>query len=494
MNRFALKNGLAQSDLDFANFKPTNADLSLYAGANMTWNTSTKKFDAASGGGGGSGIPGVFKNVMTAPYNATGNGTTDDTLAIQSAINDVFTAGGGTVFFPRPSAFYLCNGAFDATTNSILKIPLAAALTDAPRVVRLQGEVSPMWGTYSADGFAVKLKTTRNDGTGTCPSFLAGGAASYFGSDMDPRNMNQVRLEIKNLRFDVTGDTMFGLRLDSTGMAILEDVAVLGPALGNAHGTVGIAMPRFVNMSQSQASRILSFGFDKGMVAGELFVLQWAYLSNCNVGILFNGGNGPCFRAHVVCDTCSTGVRFANVPPLYAGSATVDMIYFHEHNPSAPTVYDIDDASNAGGGIIKWAVSQASTSGINAIPLVVNGGANLQLLRFDRGNDPVFNSLKAATVNATSVFQVNGTPLAASHLSNGVSGTGGVALTAGPSLTAPRVISETVATLPGSPAPGQLSCVTDGAASLAWGATLAGGGSTKYLVWWNGVNWTVAGK
>lgn len=38
-------------------------------------------------------------NVKEAPYNAAGNGTTDDTSAIQSAINDA--AGGGVVFFPR---------------------------------------------------------------------------------------------------------------------------------------------------------------------------------------------------------------------------------------------------------------------------------------------------------------------------------------------------------------------------------------------------------
>jgi hypothetical protein len=52
----------------------------------------------------------------------------------------------------------------------------------------------------------------------------------------------------------------------------------------------------------------------------------------------------------------------------------------------------------------------------------------------------------------------------------------------------------TVAALPASPATGQLASVTDGAASLAWGAIVTGGGSTTYLVWWNGTNWTVAGK
>jgi hypothetical protein len=51
----------------------------------------------------------------------------------------------------------------------------------------------------------------------------------------------------------------------------------------------------------------------------------------------------------------------------------------------------------------------------------------------------------------------------------------------------------TVATLPAAVA-GMVAYVTDGTAALAWGATVTGGGSTKYLVWYNGTNWTVAGK
>jgi hypothetical protein len=49
-----------------------------------------------AGSGGGSGYT---VSVRSAPYSATGNGTTDDTTAIQNAINAVNTAGGGTVFF-----------------------------------------------------------------------------------------------------------------------------------------------------------------------------------------------------------------------------------------------------------------------------------------------------------------------------------------------------------------------------------------------------------
>ena len=47
-----------------------------------------------------------------------------------------------------------------------------------------------------------------------------------------------------------------------------------------------------------------------------------------------------------------------------------------------------------------------------------------------------------------------------------------------------------------SPAIGAMVVVTDGDSGLAWGATVinSGSGATKYMVWYNGTNWTVAGK
>ena len=50
----------------------------------------------------------------------------------------------------------------------------------------------------------------------------------------------------------------------------------------------------------------------------------------------------------------------------------------------------------------------------------------------------------------------------------------------------------TVATLPAG-AGGQLAFVTDGASGQAWASIISGGGSARYLVWFNGANWTVVG-
>jgi len=49
------------------------------------------------------------------------------------------------------------------------------------------------------------------------------------------------------------------------------------------------------------------------------------------------------------------------------------------------------------------------------------------------------------------------------------------------------------ASLPASPVAGELAYVTDSNTAV-WGATVAGGGANKVLVWYNGTNWTVAGK
>lgn len=59
-----------------------------------------------------------FYNVMASPYNAVGDGTTDDASAIQSAVTAASTAGGGVVFVPGKT--FLVGSMIDLKTNVTL--------------------------------------------------------------------------------------------------------------------------------------------------------------------------------------------------------------------------------------------------------------------------------------------------------------------------------------------------------------------------------------
>lgn len=106
----------------------------------------------------------------------------------------------------------------------------------------------------------------------------------------------------------------------------------------------------------------------------------------------------------------------------------------------------------------------------------------------EAGTYPVLNS--AASANS-GVF-LNGLSVGFS-----ISGTARLDVTTGAVtfLVPPIPPTYTVSTLP-TPAAGMIAYVTDGDGSLAWGATVVntGAGATKYLVWWNGTNWTVFAK
>jgi hypothetical protein len=60
-----------------------------------------------------------YINVRCPPYNATGDGITDDTLSIQRALDDVGNGGGGIVFVPEGN--YLIESQLSIPNATVLK-------------------------------------------------------------------------------------------------------------------------------------------------------------------------------------------------------------------------------------------------------------------------------------------------------------------------------------------------------------------------------------
>jgi polygalacturonase len=72
---------------------------------------------------------GGWFNVQSTPYGAVGDGTTDDTAAIQHAIEDAKMAGGGVVYLPPCSAGYLVNTDSSNPYNSNKGLTLYSRIT-----------------------------------------------------------------------------------------------------------------------------------------------------------------------------------------------------------------------------------------------------------------------------------------------------------------------------------------------------------------------------
>lgn len=173
-------------------------------------------------------------------------------------------------------------------------------------------------------------------------------------------------------------------------------------------------------------------------------------------------------------------------------------------------------------GILRLDSGVGATSGnavTNAIDIIANGAQLNAGIRFGSGALTTVGGLNQAIqlpenyalvwyhaassvsaieyVDTSGFFQYNSNgynlkvagSLVSQILSTGLSITGAISAS-----TTIRPGTFTVATLPAAGTAGRYAYVTDGGAALAWGATVTGSGTAKYLVWDNGTNWTVSGK
>lgn len=200
--------------------------------------------------GGGYG----FYNVRLAPYNAAGDGVTDDTVAIQAAVDDCVAAGGGVVFFPR--------GTYKVTSCiSILR----------GRGVTLQGVsryASKIVGSgLGGDGVIcpqscrdTRIEHLYLDGGGTTGAIIE--SSRIDGGSFSGRNL---RVSDCKVGGDASSSAAYGIRI-GTGADINQDIMVVDD-VEFAHVGTGI-----------QAA-------DSGSKNSFLHMFSKLSFSSCDVGI-----------------------------------------------------------------------------------------------------------------------------------------------------------------------------------------------------------------
>lgn len=106
---------------------------------------------AGQDGQDGAGAMPGHHNVLD--YGAVGDGVTDDTASIQSALDQCLTDGGGEVFFPGQGRVYSIDGPLRIYRNTTLtQAPDSVIRRDAAGTMLLNGDAEQNFGGYSGHG------------------------------------------------------------------------------------------------------------------------------------------------------------------------------------------------------------------------------------------------------------------------------------------------------------------------------------------------------
>lgn len=311
--------------------------------------------------GGGS----VF-DVMDPLFGATGDGVTDDTVAIQAAITAAYTAGGGTIYFPP--GVYVIGGALQDTGafNGQLLLPDVAASSAVDHIVltfkgALRPGFHPLFGDAVplAAGLSV-LKSTLTGASGTA-ACISGGNAIASASDG-----NNLEVNIENLVCLAPDDPTFtfwnlqpcqggevhGLQISTPGAAVGT------PTLPTHTNAYAIKLPQALFANNIHIDGLAAGGFYTGVLWGELTESTGPLI----LGPTYYGIEIPLtYYPGIIFQLTATNVvrviRPTGAPSGHKASHGLDILQYVRESAgsgSFNTEYDLYDPSNYGSGYIRY--------------------------------------------------------------------------------------------------------------------------------------------
>jgi len=152
---------------------PSNDELLAYDSGSGKWINQTASEAGLLTADAGKGCYNV------SAYGAKGDGTTDDTTAIQNAINAATAAGGGTVVFPYPSNYYRVSSKITLDSNITL-----LGLGDRPLIYNDGDTAEPIFeavGTPSSRKSDIKIENLSiRNGTASTGDYTSGKNGLFF--------------------------------------------------------------------------------------------------------------------------------------------------------------------------------------------------------------------------------------------------------------------------------------------------------------------------
>jgi len=328
-------------------------------------------------------------------YGAVHDNSTDDTIAIQSALSACVTGGGGTVYFP--AGIYKIAGAFQTNVggtnmNSQLYIPTNDF--DTNRVtIKLIGEEVPNM-TQSAtinnatESYVVPgtkgtiLRSTQT--TSTANSYVI---ASQGNSTSIYANFNYNNVWIENIQIQLAVDGNKKVSVGGIGCLegsnnVIKNCTVFPWANTLVDGAsptnrcVGICLPA-VNCEQSNIIENCSVGgLTSGFYMTDHAVLNDVYSFGCINGIEV----GPNLLVATIikagCNYCQNQITFSG------GLSTVNALCLNVENFTQNLWYDfaygVVDTNNYGRGTINFFFNHGSV--LDNAAFTKNGGTKLQCI------------------------------------------------------------------------------------------------------------------
>jgi len=323
-----------------------------------------------------SGGTGVYNAKL---YGLVGNGTTDDTAALQALINLITPLGGGRIYFP-PGGKYIIGGPLQETSGRNAQILLPIVPTAQPPVtIEFVGALAPPRQFYmdtplpSASAYST-IKSTLTGGTGSA-SFIAGaiaGGGNYW---------DNVQLVVRDLIFEAPPNPSFtafnclslmGPQFERVLIhtGTLQGLSITEPTNSNSFGI------RLAPSGQSAGQSINLcdiWGFYHGMSDGELAqsdINIWL----CKIGVLVPFNNHLSTFRHLGLMGCQRGIYAVGPHYLRVFACAIETGTVATGSALAwqERIYDVDDVNNYLKGDLKW-LSVAATIG-NDHTFIKNGG------------------------------------------------------------------------------------------------------------------------